>query len=149
MFNILLPVAMSPFSHLLHELRMRYEVRQSDLAERLGYEQSYISALEVGVKGPPTPEFVEKLIAALNLSEDEEYALRNAVDASQRKLVLGPDTPQDVYWMLKDLREQVNVLHPVQLKMIQDALDLKGKFAEQQPEAVRRIKRRRKEEARM
>lgn len=140
---------MSPFSHLLHDLRMRYEIRQSELAEMLGYEQSYISALEIGVKGPPTPEFVEKLVAALALSEDEKQEVRDAVDASQRKLVVGPDTPRDVYWMLKDLREQLDALHPIQLKMIRDALNLKGKFADQQPEPVRRIKRRRKEEARM
>lgn len=140
---------MSPFSHLLHDLRMRYEIRQSELAEMLGYEQSYISALEIGVKGPPTPEFVEKLVSALALSEDEKQEVHDAVDASQRKLVAGPDTPRDVYWMLKDLREQLDVLHPIQLKMIRAALDLKGKFTDQQPEPVRRIKRRRKEEARM
>lgn len=140
---------MSPFSHFLHELRMRHEIRQAELAEMLGYEQSYISALEIGIKGPPTPEFVGKLIAALALSEDEQNEVRDAVDASQRKLVLEPDTPRDVYWMLKDLREQVNALHPIQLKMIRDALNLKGKLVDQQPEPIRRIKRRRKEEARM
>lgn len=41
---------MSPFSHFLHELRMRYDIRQVELAETMGYEQSYISALEVGIK---------------------------------------------------------------------------------------------------
>ena len=56
---------MNPFSHYLHDLRMRHEIRQSELAELLGYEQSYISALEIGAKGPPTPEFIEKLILAL------------------------------------------------------------------------------------
>ena len=50
---------MSPFSHFLHELRLRHQIRQSELAELLGYEQSYISALEIGAKGPPTEEFVE------------------------------------------------------------------------------------------
>jgi predicted transcriptional regulator len=45
---------MSPFSHFLHELRLQHQIRQSELAELLGYEQSYISALEVGIKGPPT-----------------------------------------------------------------------------------------------
>lgn len=50
---------MSPFSHFLHELRLRHQIRQAELAELLGYEQSYISALEIGAKGPPTEEFVE------------------------------------------------------------------------------------------
>lgn len=61
---------MSPFAHLLHNLQMRHNIRQSELAERLGYEQSYISALEIGLKGPPGPDFVDRLIAALELVGD-------------------------------------------------------------------------------
>jgi transcriptional regulator with XRE-family HTH domain len=137
---------MSPFSYYLHDLRMRYEIRQCELAELLGYEQSYISALEVGVKGPPTPEFVEKLITTLGLNEIEQTEIRCIADASQRKLALTSDCPPDVYWMLKELREQVNDLHPVQIRMIRDVLELKGSFVDPRPEPIRRIKRRRREE---
>lgn len=140
---------MSPFSHYLHDLRMRHEIRQSELAELLGYEQSYISALEIGAKGPPTPEFLEKLILVLDMSEGEQEELRQIAEASQRKLALNSDCPPDVFWMLKELREQVNRLHPVQVKMIRDALELKGSFVDPRPEPVRRIKRRRREEVRM
>lgn len=95
---------MSPFSHFLHELRMRHGVRQIDLAERIGYEQSYISALEAGAKGPPTQEFVDRLQSVLALSEEEARHLKAAADASQRKLVIEADMPQDVYWLLSRLR---------------------------------------------
>lgn len=78
---------MSPFSHFLHELRLQHQIRQSELAELLGYEQSYISALEVGIKGPPTEEFVEKLITALDLPPTAQLELREAIAASDRKLV--------------------------------------------------------------
>ena len=37
---------MSPFSRLLAETRRRNGLRQIDLAELLGYEQTYLSALE-------------------------------------------------------------------------------------------------------
>lgn len=149
MIDISILVTMSPFSHLLHQLRLRREIRQAELAELLGYEQSYISALEIGTKGPPTPEFVDKLVGALELSQVEEKEIREAAEASQRKLVLDADSPQDVYWMLKDLRQQVNALHPVQIRMIRDALELSGMLVEPQREPIRRIKRRRKEEATM
>lgn len=89
---------MSPFAHFLHDLRMRRNVRQADLAELMGYEQSYISALEIGLKGPPTPEFLSRLVAALSLSPDEQAQLQLAADASQRKLVLDPDMPEDIFW---------------------------------------------------
>jgi transcriptional regulator with XRE-family HTH domain len=140
---------MSPFSHFLHKLRLRHQIRQSELAELLGYEQSYISALEIGAKGPPTEEFVEKLITALGVPPSEQEEIREIVAASQRKLALSLDSPQDVYWMLKGLREQLDTLHPVQIKIIQDALNLKGSLVDRQPEPLRRIKRRRREEAPM
>jgi transcriptional regulator with XRE-family HTH domain len=140
---------MSPFSHFLHELRLRHQIRQSELAELLGYEQSYISALEVGIKGPPTEEFIKKLITALALPHNEQVELHEIIAASDRKLALSVDSPQPLYWMLKGLREQLDNLHPVQVKLIQDALALRGSLVDPQPELIRRIKRRRREEATM
>ena len=126
---------------------MRLKIRQSDLADLMGYEQSYISALEVGIKGPPTPEFVEKLVATLQLSTDEERELRDAAAASDRKIVLGQHAPRAVYWLFKDLRNQADELHPEQIKMIQHALDMKGQLVPSHMEVMRRLPRRRREEA--
>jgi transcriptional regulator with XRE-family HTH domain len=50
---------------------MRHGIRQAELAEALGYEQSYISALEVGLKGPPTEVFVERLIQVLQIPVEQ------------------------------------------------------------------------------
>jgi predicted transcriptional regulator len=140
---------MSPFSHFLHDLRKRFEIRQTELAELVGYEQSYISALEVGLKGPPAQEFIARLIQALSLSLDEQRLLHEAVDASQRKLIIEPDTSQHIYWLLKGLRDHVNSLSPVQIRMMRDLLNLKTAIAEELPDSVRRLKRRRKEEVEM
>ena len=133
---------MSPFAHLLHDLRMRHGIRQRDLAEQMGYETSYFSALEVGIKGPPPAEFVERLIAALNLSEAEQEEVRRTAVASQRKLQIEHDTPQDVFWMLAELRERVSQLHPVQVRMIREILELPENLAKNRTEPIRRIKRR-------
>lgn len=140
---------MSPFAYLLHETRLAYGIRQSELAERMGYEQTYISALEVGSKGPPTAEFVEKLIATLALGAEEQVRLIEAAEASQRKLILEIDSSSDTYWMLKELREQIQFLHPAQIKMIRDVLQLPETLKERAIEPVHRLKRRRSEEARM
>lgn len=88
---------MSPFARQLHELRLRHGIRQNELAELIGYDQTYISALEVGLKGPPTPEFVDKVVATLPLTPAEQEELRTAAKASDRKLVLDPDAHPDVY----------------------------------------------------
>jgi predicted transcriptional regulator len=49
---------------------MRHGVRQVELAERIGYEQSNISALKAGAKGPPMPEFVDRQRSALDLTDE-------------------------------------------------------------------------------
>ncbi|RZK99142.1 MAG: XRE family transcriptional regulator [Rubrivivax sp.] len=131
-----------------HDLRVRHGLRQADLAERIGYEQSYISALEVGLKGPPTDEFLDRMSMAMSLSESEQEDLRIAAQASQRKLVIEPDAPPDVYWLLNDLRDEVHHLTPAQVRMIREVLALREAMHEPR-EPVRRLKRRRKEEAPM
>jgi transcriptional regulator with XRE-family HTH domain len=142
---------MSPFSHLLYEIRTHRDIRQAELAELLGYEQSYISALEVGLKGPPTDEFIDRLIQALSITQSEEIQLRMAAKASQRKLIIDSDAPRDVFWLLNDLRSEVKCLKPGQVRMIREILGLRESLSEERrAEPPRRLKRRsRKEEVTM
>lgn len=139
---------MSPFAHLLHELRMRYGIRQGDLAELIGYEQSYVSSLEVGIKGPPQPEFITQLIKALDLPPEDQARLHAAVTASQRKLVIDTDAPQELYRLVADLQKALPTLQPVQIRVIREVLAMKIQ-EEPMPEPVRRLKRRKREEAKM
>ena len=140
---------MSPFAHLLHSLRMRFGIRQSELAALIAYDQTYISALEVGLKGPPPADFVDRIIAALNLPEAEQVEMRTAVAASQRKLVIDRDTPQEVYWMLAALRERLPHLHPAQIRMIREIVDFPDTLGQRKPTAIARLKRRKNEEVEM
>lgn len=140
---------MSPFAHLLHKLRMRFGVRQNELAELIGYDQTYISALEIGAKGPPPAEFVRRFSAALNLTEIEQRELHSAVAASHPKLVIDRDAPQEVFWMLARLRDRLPHLHPAQIRMISEIVDFPETLAERRPEAIARLKRRRNEEEKM
>jgi transcriptional regulator with XRE-family HTH domain len=129
---------------------MRHDIRQAELADLLGYEQSYISALEIGLKGPPTEEFIERLIQTLSIPPAEQSQLQAAAEASQRKLVIDSDAPPDVYWLLKDLRETVPRISPAKVRMIRDILGIQEAKSEARPETIRRLKRRsRKEEATM
>ena len=121
---------MSPFSESLHSIRVRHGLRQVELAKLVGYEQSYISALEVGLKGPPTDEFVERLTAAIPLTKEEQEALRAAAQESHRKLVIEPDAPADIYRLLSDLRGEIEHLTPAQVRMIREVLALRGTMHE-------------------
>lgn len=140
---------MSPFARQLHEIRMRHGIRQNELAELIGYDQTYISALEVGLKGPPTMEFVEKLVSTLPLTSAEENELRTAAKASDRKLILDPDAHPDVYWMLDALRQKLDGLHPAQARLIRELLNLPEVVLQQEAEPVQRLRRRRNMEVQM
>lgn len=55
-----------------HDLRRRYRISQKKLANLMGYEQAYVSSVELGKKGPPNDEFVTRLIQALHLDANEQ-----------------------------------------------------------------------------
>lgn len=128
---------------------MRHGIRQNELAELIGYDQTYISALEVGLKGPPTPEFVDKLVTALPLTPAEADEIRVAAKASDRKLVLDPDAHPDVYWMLDALRRRLDRLHPAQARMIRELLNLPDVVLRKEVEPMQRLRRRKNMEAQM
>lgn len=132
---------MSPFSHFLHDFRMRHGIRQVDLAERVGYEQSYVSALESGLKGPPTQEFIDRLISALNLNPEDAQALQAATEASQRKLVIDLAAPQEVYRLVNSLRKALPTLTPTQVRIISDVLSLSTADEDDWKEPRRRLSR--------
>lgn len=133
---------MNPFAARLRSFRIDKGLRQSDLAEQIGYEQSYISALEIGIKGPPTPEFVLGLVRVLNLSNEEHAILNEAVAASQRKISIPNNAAEEVYWLCHDLQQQLDHLHPAQISLIRTALNLPQDLGRQVAGNPPRLKRR-------
>jgi len=115
---------MSPFAKAFRDLRVFCGMRQAEFAAKLGFEQSYISAIELGSKGPPGDEFVSKLVERLDLDDAWQDRLRVALDESQRRLVLPNGASEDVYRMFNELRRQIETLHPVQLELMKLALRL-------------------------
>lgn len=115
---------MSPFSTVFRELRASFGMRQAEFASKLGFEQSYVSAIEVGTKGPPNMEFIGRVIAALELEEPWKQKLLEALDESQRKIVLSSDATEDTFKMFNELRRQIDQLHPAQVELMQMALRL-------------------------
>jgi len=134
---------MSPFSILFRHTRDKSGLRQKDLAELLGYEQSYVSAVEIGTKGPPTPEFVQKLISVLALNEVEARQLWEAMDASQRKIQIPSDAPEDIFLLGHELRKQIDHLHPSQVEAMLAILRLSTAMKVAEPSGIQNAGRRR------
>ncbi|NHZ82266.1 helix-turn-helix domain-containing protein [Massilia sp. CCM 8695] len=132
---------MSPFSAAFRELRIFCGLRQSEFAARLGYEQSYISAIELGTKGPPTDAFIERLVERLELDEAWRGRLCSALEESQRKIVLPSEATESVYKMFNELRRQLGTLHPAQVELMQMALKLPESMSKQAVRAALPAKR--------
>jgi len=115
---------MSPFGVMLRDARLRAGLRQSEIAEEMGYEQTYWSALELGTKGPPPLSFVEKLVNVLGLDIETGDALRSAILNSNRHMTLPADSPVEAFRVFSKLRRQISTLHPEQLIAIEQILDL-------------------------
>lgn len=115
---------MSPFAIHLRALRKQRGLRQNELAFRLGYEPSYISALERSEKGPPRQDFIKRLIRGLDLDEEEQAELAQALKASRRQFSLPARASEQEYALLHQLEPQLGRLHPLQLQMIQMALQM-------------------------
>jgi transcriptional regulator with XRE-family HTH domain len=114
----------SPFSSYLQDIRKRFGISQRELASKIGYEQGYISGLELGKKGPPPEEFVEKLIVRLNLNAQDESLLRLAVTESQRRYVLPENASTEEYRLFHELWSEIGNLDPSQIKIMLEVLRL-------------------------
>ena len=116
---------MSPFAYILRDLRVIRKLLQKEAAEMLGYEQSYISALENGSKGPPKQEFINKLILKFELDTHEQEKLRVALEKSKRKLVVPLAADVAEYEICHQLDTQLGRLLPKQIELIKFALNLR------------------------
>ena len=134
--------AVTPFGLLLRDIRVRHGLRQADLAEVMGYDQTYWSALELGTKGPPPNSFVTSMKTKLDLADDDAFALLQAIDDSCRHFTIPTAASPSVFLVLNKLRRQLETLHPAQLALIEQALDLQGELKHSdklhQPQRVHR-----------
>ncbi|WP_374361008.1 helix-turn-helix domain-containing protein [Pseudoduganella danionis] len=101
---------MSPFSVYLSELRIRHGLRQTKLAALLGYEQGYISALELGTKGPSNEEFLARLVQVFRLTDQEQAELALAVKQSQVRYTLPRDIPPEAFRFFAEVYEKIERL---------------------------------------
>lgn len=115
---------MSPFALVLKHFRQKRGLKQKDLALLLGYEPSYLSALERSEKGPPKQDFIRRLISGLSLSEDERAEPDRALKLSRRQVSLPATASEQEYGLLHELAPHLGHLHPLQIHLIKLALRL-------------------------
>jgi len=115
---------MSPFAHFLKRIRGNRGYRQKELAHHLGYEPSYLSALERGEKGPPRQDFITRLIRGLSLNEQEQAELDDALKTSRRQFSIPRCASDTEFQMIHQLVPKLGNLNPLQIQLIQIALSI-------------------------
>ncbi|MEM5431837.1 helix-turn-helix transcriptional regulator [Cupriavidus oxalaticus] len=139
----------SPFTTFIRDLRLRSGMRQHELAKLLGYEQAYVSAIELGTK-PPSDEFLGKLGTSLSLNERDNLDMRLAVEKSRRRFVLPADVPTETYLLCHELWAKIDRLYPAQIRALRELVRIDELLADEPTYGPARLRRRRsKEDAEM
>lgn len=131
----------SPFAVFLRDLRLRNNLRQHELAAELGYEQAYISALELGTRGP-SKELLETLVEKMPMSDKDQAALRQAVSESGRRFVLPAEVPTDTYRFCHELWGKIESLHPAVVQAMRELMRLEDVMSDQPRCPPVRVRRR-------
>lgn len=138
----------SPISIYLRDLRLQAGMTQLDLAHSIGYEQAFVSAIELGTKSP-SKEFLPKLVVVMKLNDEERQKLELALKASKRRFTLAPESSTSTYRFCNDLWDKLDRLHPAVLDAMHAILMVEDQVAKRPRYQPTRLRRRSKQEAPM
>lgn len=131
----------TPVSIFLRDLRLQLGLTQADLARFIGYEQAYVSSIELGTRGP-SKEFLHKLTLAAELGLEEQRRLEKALRSSNRRFVLSSEASTKTYLFCNDLWERLETLHPALLEALHALLTVQDQVAGEPRIQRTRLKRR-------
>jgi len=115
---------MNPFATQIRKFRKERKLSQKEAANLLGWEQSYLCAIERGIKSAPQTNFVNVLIEKYRLTGEETKVLLQALKQSERRLMLPLSASEAEFELISCLREQIGQLKPHQIEMMKLALKL-------------------------
>jgi transcriptional regulator with XRE-family HTH domain len=135
-------------SVFLRNLRLQIGLSQSDLARSIGYEQGYVSAVELGLKNP-SKEFLARLTSEIRLAEHDLVALADAQKMSNRRFTLPPEVSTATFEFCNELWGKIDSLHPAVLDAMRSMLKLEERVATRPSLLATRVQRRDKKEMTM
>ena len=113
---------MTPFGRCLEKLRRKRGLQQSQIAVEVGIQSCYVSAVENGRKGPPSPQIIDKIITILDLNSDEESELRATIASSKKSRQIPANTSCQEYLLVDQLWRRLGSLTENQVQLILLAL---------------------------
>lgn len=101
---------MTPIGSFLESVRRARGLQQTELANLLGINPSYISAIERGKKGPPSVRILRRIKIVLSMTDIESQALDLAVEQSERTIKLPKNTSLAEYAFISALSRRLGSL---------------------------------------
>jgi transcriptional regulator with XRE-family HTH domain len=113
----------TPFGEKLRELRRRKGVTLKQMAGALELSPAYLSALEHGHRGRPTPALIVQICEYFHLIWDDYEEMHRVARLSHPRVVvdtsgLSPDATE----VANLLAERIAVMPPAALKSVRDVL---------------------------
>ena len=115
---------------------MQRGLRQIDMANLIGLEPSYLSALECGHKPPPSKKRLDYLLANLNLDDAEEKAIIQAAKVSSNKIIIPKKAKMQTLEVCQLFQEVLPRISDLQLEIIKFALQLP--YREEEPKMLKK-----------
>lgn len=110
----------------MESLRRSRQLQQVQLADIMGINSCYVSAIENGKKGPPSKGVLDRLVSELALDDREQGLLWEYVDQSKRTRRLPDNATADEYALMRDIERHLGALSKEQIEIIRNTLRLGG-----------------------
>ena len=115
---------MTPFGDKLRQLRRQRGISLKQMAEDLHLSSAYLSALEHGHRGRPSPGLVMQILGYFNVIWDEAEEMKQLARLSHPKITLDTSGLSPTATLLANrLAEQIGVLSDDRLQALLDLLD--------------------------
>lgn len=115
---------MTPFGEYLEQLRRSRSLQQKQMADIMGINPCYVSALEKGRRRVPSKHVISRVVAQLKLTQEEQAALWHSVEISEPQFRLPNTMSREEFEFVYKLRRSLGHLSHSQLVIMGEALDL-------------------------
>lgn len=117
---------MSPYGVVIREIRAERRVSLKQMADAVGFSSSYLSAIELGTKGAPKEELIDKTISYFNLTKNQQTSLRAAAKQSSQTIRIPIGAPPSVFRLMHSMGERASELTAREIRIIECVLDNLG-----------------------
>lgn len=114
---------MTPFGEYLEHLRRSRSLQQKQMADIMGINPCYVSALEKGRRRAPSKQVITRIVEHLRLNQEEQAALWYSVEISEPQLRLPNTMSKAEFEFVHKLRNSLGNLSHSQLVIMGETLD--------------------------